>query len=92
MISAAPEVVLSGIGITAAVGQGKAAFGTALMRGDHAFRVMRRPGRQQRETAFLGAELPELTWPTEISSVPCRTSSVAEAPRERAVAKYAVPR
>jgi malonyl-ACP decarboxylase len=77
MTSAAPEAVLSGVGITAAIGQGKAAFEAALMRGDHAFRVMRRPGRQQRETAFLGAELPELTWPTEISSRLLRTATLS---------------
>jgi len=76
MKSAPPEVVLSGVGITAAIGQGKAAFGAALMRGNHAFRVMQRPGRQ-RGSAYLGAELPQQTWPEQISKRLLRTATLS---------------
>jgi malonyl-ACP decarboxylase len=77
MKNVTPEVVLSGVGVTSAVGQGKAAFAAALMRGDHAFRVMQRPGRQHRGTAFLGAELPELAWPSAIPKRLLRTATLS---------------
>lgn len=54
-----PEVSITGIGITTAVGQGRTAFAGALMRGDHAFGLMERPGRQK-GTEFIGAEIPEI--------------------------------
>jgi malonyl-ACP decarboxylase len=76
MKSARPEIVLSGIGITAPVGQGKAACGAALLRGDHAFRIMQRAGRQ-RDSAFLGTELPELAWPEAISKRLLRTATLS---------------
>jgi malonyl-ACP decarboxylase len=61
------SLVISGIGITTAVGQGKAQFLEALFEGRHAFAVMRRPGRQC-DSAFLGAELQAVDLPTEIAS------------------------
>jgi malonyl-ACP decarboxylase len=59
----ADPCVITGIGVTTAIGQGKAAFLAALLAGEHAFAVMRRPCRQHGASAFLGAELPELRLP-----------------------------
>jgi len=41
-----PEIVISGVGVTSAIGQGKPAFTSALLEGRHNFGVMQRPGRQ----------------------------------------------
>jgi malonyl-ACP decarboxylase len=54
-----PEPVVTGIGVIAAIAQGKAAFTSALLGGETAFRVMQRPGRQ-RDSAYLGAEIGEI--------------------------------
>src|ERR1700730_14079537 len=81
-----PDVVISGIGITSAIGQGQQAFGDALLRGKQCFGVMRRRGRQWTSrpdsngelpscTAYLGAEIPELRIPAEISASLLRTTS-----------------
>ena len=44
--SEAEPIVVTGIGITSAIGQGRRAFIDALLGGEHRFAVMRRPGRQ----------------------------------------------
>jgi malonyl-ACP decarboxylase len=67
--------VVTGLGIIAATGQGKSAFGKALFDGATAFRVMQRPGRQ-RESAYLGAEIPEIVSP-EIARQTLRTASLS---------------
>lgn len=54
-----PDIVVSGLGVTSAVGRGKQAFGAALFAGEHGFAVMQRPGRQQ-DTRFIGAEIAPL--------------------------------
>ena len=68
------DLLISGLGITSAIGQGKTAFGSALMEGRHAFDVMRRPGRQK-GTSFLGAEIPTLAYPESLSKRMLRTAS-----------------
>lgn len=55
----APEIVVTGVGVAAAIGLGKEEFIRALLEGEHAFRIMERPGRQK-DSAHLGAELPAL--------------------------------
>jgi malonyl-ACP decarboxylase len=55
------DPVVTGMGVVAAVGQGKAAFGRALLAGETAFGVMQRPGRQ-RESAYIGAEIGEIVF------------------------------
>jgi malonyl-ACP decarboxylase len=76
MRSSAPtEVVISGIGVTTSIGQGKAAFRGALFEARHAFGVLRRPGRQH-DRPFLGAELPELVIPASIDQRTLRTASL----------------
>jgi malonyl-ACP decarboxylase len=67
-----PELHITGLGVTSAIGQGKTAFTTALMQGHHAFGVMQRVGRQK-NTAFLGAELPPLAFPQRFSQRLLRT-------------------
>lgn len=68
------DYVITGIGITSAIGQGKTQFANSLMEGRHAFGVMQRPGRQK-ETAFLGAEIGSLCFPEGISKRVLRTAS-----------------
>ena len=69
-----PELMVTGLGVTAAIGQGKADFISALLAGRHAFDVMKRPGRQ-RESAFLGAELSPLSYPESFPKGVLRTAS-----------------
>lgn len=69
-----PELCITGLGITSAIGQGKTAFTSALMNAQQAFRVMQRPGRQK-GTAFLGAEIASLSCPERISKRLMRTAS-----------------
>lgn len=74
-----PELLVTGIGVTAAIGQGKAAFATALLQGRHAFGVMQRQGRQSatpsEENPFLGAEIPDLNYPQSLSKQLLRSAS-----------------
>lgn len=69
-----PELVVTGIGVTSAIGQGKAAFASALFKGQHAFGVMQRPGRRG-EASIIGAELPPLSYPNALSKRMLRTAS-----------------
>jgi len=71
---AQPETIITGIGVTSAVGQGREAFARGLFNGSQAFGVMRRPGRQK-ESSFLGAEIPSLAYPEGISPQSLRTAS-----------------
>jgi malonyl-ACP decarboxylase len=71
---APPETVITGVGVTSAVGQGREAFARGLFNGSQAFGVMQRPGRQK-ESSFLGAEIPSLAYPEGISRQQLRTSS-----------------
>ena len=69
-----PETVVTGVGITSAVGQGREAFARGLFDGSQAFGVMRRPGRQK-DTSFLGAEISSLVYPEGLSRQALRTAS-----------------
>ncbi|UED75682.1 beta-ketoacyl synthase N-terminal-like domain-containing protein [Brevibacillus sp. DP1.3A] len=69
------DIVISGIGITSAIGQGQAAFAAALLDGRHAFSVLNRPGRQKGSSAFLGAEIESLVMPERLSKRLLRTAS-----------------
>ncbi len=68
------DLLITGIGITSAVGQGQAEFTEALMQGKNSFGVMRRPGRQK-NSSFIGAELPSLNIPDSIPKKNLRTAS-----------------
>lgn len=69
-----PELFITGIGVTSTIGQGKAEFFSALIRGEHAFGVMQRPGRQK-ETSFIGAEIAALSYPKLLSEKLLRKAS-----------------
>jgi len=69
------EILVTGIGVTSAIGQGKAAFTSALMAGQQAFGIMQRPGRQYEGSRFLGAEIPALAYPEQLSKSLLRTAS-----------------
>ncbi|UXY16193.1 polyketide beta-ketoacyl:ACP synthase [Chitiniphilus purpureus] len=77
------DPVVTGLGITSAIGQGKDAFAAALLAGRHAFAPMRRPGRQLpgHEAAatpgFLGAEIGTLAMPQTIPAGLLRTASLS---------------
>ncbi len=68
------EIVISGLGITSAIGQGKLAFTSALMQGVNAFGEMQRPGRQN-GTNFIGAEISSLSFPKSFTKRLLRTAS-----------------
>ncbi|WP_437132552.1 beta-ketoacyl synthase N-terminal-like domain-containing protein [Bacillus atrophaeus] len=68
------EVVVTGVGITASIGQGKEAFSSSLMSARHAFGVMKRPGRQK-DSQFIGAEIPLLSYPERLSKKLLRKAS-----------------
>jgi malonyl-[acp] decarboxylase len=72
-------IVISGIGITSAIAQGKDNFATALLNGDHRFAVMQRDGRQgsveSMESSYLGAEIIELIFNDSIPKRTIRSSS-----------------
>lgn len=54
-----PELAVTGMGVVSSIGKGKAAFESALLKGDSCFGVMQRPGRQ-RDSAYIGAEMCEM--------------------------------
>ena len=70
------RLVVTGLGVVSAIGQGKHAFIKALFDGDSAFRVMQRLGRQC-ESAFLGAEIDNLLIPESVSKQALRTASLS---------------
>jgi malonyl-ACP decarboxylase len=61
------EPVITGIGITTPIGQGKEDVQRALLDGDNAFRVMQRPGRQKDDSTFIGAEIDALRLPEDLT-------------------------
>jgi len=75
----APDIVVSGIGVTSAIGQGQAAFTRALLDGRHRFDQLRRPGRQvpgaDEGPPFIGAEIDGLAMPGSIEPGLLRTAS-----------------
>jgi len=71
-----PELVVSGMGVISAIGQGTAEFAGALRNGKSAFKVMERPGRQ-RESAYIGAEIGDMIFPPGFAKQKARTSSLS---------------
>jgi malonyl-ACP decarboxylase len=70
------KLVVTGMGVISAIGQGKAMFTTAMLEGRAAFNVMRRPGRQ-RESAYLGAEIREMVFPAGVARQTLRAASLS---------------
>jgi len=78
------QILVTGLGVTTAIGQGKSDFIAALLKGQSNFGVMKRPGRQHppraQETTcsrFLGAEIPSLCVPDVVPPNLLRTASLS---------------
>lgn len=69
------KLVVTGMGVISPIGQGAAAFATALLEGKAAFNVMQRPGRQQ-ESAYIGAEIHEVVFPAGVARQTLRAASL----------------
>ncbi|CAM2011282.1 beta-ketoacyl synthase N-terminal-like domain-containing protein [Acanthopleuribacter pedis] len=83
MNSALPsDLIISGMGVVSPIGIGIDAFRTGLLRGDHRFAIMQRPGRQTEDSAFLGAECGEIHLPR----VPARVLRACSLPGKAALA------
>ncbi|WP_246070447.1 beta-ketoacyl synthase N-terminal-like domain-containing protein [Paenibacillus kobensis] len=70
------NLVITGVGVVSAVGQGKEAFVSSLMEGRHAFNIMTRPGRQN-GTSYIGAQIESLTFPEGLSKRLLRSASLS---------------
>jgi len=71
-----PKLVVTGMGVISAIGQGKSAFAAALLEGKSAFKVMQRPGRQT-DSAHLGAEISEILFPQDMTRQTLRAASLS---------------
>jgi malonyl-ACP decarboxylase len=71
-----PELAITGVGVTTALGQGKAAVLPALLDGRHAFGILRRPGRRAGGAVFPGAELGDVAVPADVPVRALRTASL----------------
>lgn len=71
-----PEIIITGIGVISSTGQGKRAFTNALLAGESAFGVMQRQGRQ-RESAYIGAEIPEIVFTPDVPKQTRRAASLS---------------
>lgn len=69
------DVIVTGVGVTSAIGRGARAFTRALFEGPNAFAVMQRRGRQK-DSSFLGAEIPSLVLPHEVLPQNVRKASL----------------
>lgn len=70
------DILITGIGITSSIGQGKKEFISSLIKGKHNFSVMQREGRQK-ETNFIGAEIPNLSYLERFPRKVLRTISLS---------------
>jgi len=70
------ELVVTGIGVISSIGQGKALFTSALLRGLSAFGIMQRAGRQQ-DSTYIGAEIPEVVFSPANGHRSMRVSSLS---------------
>lgn len=69
------NIAITGAGIITAAAQGKQPVMDTLLKSQHTFAVMQRPGRQH-NTAFLGAEIPEIVYPAHFSKKLLRSLSL----------------
>jgi malonyl-ACP decarboxylase len=76
----ASGILITGLGVIAAIGQGKETFIAALLNGESRFDVMKRPGRQHHTesaaTQFLGAEIASFSMPEIVPGGIRRTASL----------------
>lgn len=84
-MSGSKKVVISGVGITSSIGQGRDDFFAALLNAEHAFAELKRPGRQcppgsdqsPNDIPFIGAEIGQLSMPQAIKPSSYRTASLS---------------
>lgn len=69
------DIVISGIGVCTAIGQGKRQFTESLLNGNTAFKLLERPGRQN-GTPFIGAEIPSIANVKTLSSKYIRNTTL----------------
>jgi malonyl-ACP decarboxylase len=70
------EIVVTGVGVVSAIGQGQAAFSDALLAGTSAFGFLQRPGRAG-TVPCIGAEIPDITPPPGASPQTLRRASLS---------------
>lgn len=79
-VSDASGILITGLGVISAIGQGKETFIAALLNGESRFDVMKRPGRQHHtesaSTQFLGAEIASFSMPEIVPGGIRRTASL----------------
>jgi malonyl-ACP decarboxylase len=79
-VSDASGILITGLGVISAIGQGKETFIAALLNGESRFDVMKRPGRQHHtesaSTQFLGAEIASFSMPEIVPGGIKRTASL----------------
>lgn len=73
----AVDLLVTGVGIESAIGQGQPAFSDSLLQGQSRFDYLRRAGRI-REEPFIGAEIDDLILPLSIDAKILRTASFSE--------------
>lgn len=73
-----PKILITGVGITTAIGQGKINFLAAILAGKDAFARLNRPGRQIADAnnlPLVGCEIDNLVIPDRIATRDIRTAS-----------------
>lgn len=70
-------IAITGLGITSAIGQGRAAFIDALLNARSAFGFLRRDGRHFDDTRFLGAEINAISYPEAFAKSSLRGVSLS---------------
>jgi malonyl-ACP decarboxylase len=79
-VSDTAAILITGLGVISAIGQGKEAFSAALLNGESCFDVMKRPGRQchteSAATQFIGAEIASFSIPEIVPGGIRRTASL----------------
>lgn len=68
-----PDLVISALGVTSAIGRGKDPFSQALLSGQSNFGVMSREGRQHAKSQFIGAEIPDFAHAASLNERLLRT-------------------
>lgn len=70
------SIVITGMGVITAIGQGKKNFSKAMMEGQFVFGTLKRSGRQK-GTHFIGAEIPDIVMPDRFSKRLLRNISLS---------------
>lgn len=71
------DILITGIGLLCPLGVGIQEAVHGLMAGTNRFGLLRREGRQSKDSAFIGAELPAFDVPDRVSAKELRTTSLS---------------